>query len=113
MHIKPTIEPADFAACDIRVGTIESAERLESARTPAFVLHIDFGALGTVKSTAQLAGDYTAAELIGKQIAAVVNFPPKQVGHHQSRCLVLGAVADGHVSLLEIAKPVPPGSPIA
>ena len=113
MEPKAPISPADFAACDLRVGTIVGASLLENARQPAYVLQLDFGPLGMLKSTAQLAADYTATELIGKQIVAVVNFPPKQVGHHQSRCLVLGAVQQGSVSLLELPRSVPAGTPIS
>ena len=113
MEAKPLISPSQFAGCDLRVGVILSAQALHGARKPAYVLQVDFGALGTLKSTAQLAGDYTAEELVGRHIVAVVNFPPKQVGKHQSRCLVLGAVAEGHVTLLEPNRDVAPGTPIA
>jgi len=113
MERKDPIEASNFAACDLRIGTIQSATLLEGARQPAYVLHIDFGALGMLKSTAQLVQDYTPAALEGRQVVAVVNLPPKQVGAHQSRCLVLGAVQDGHVTLLEVGSPLPPGTPIA
>lgn len=113
MDIKPTISPDEFSSCDLRTGTILSAELLEGARRPAYVLHVDFGPLGKLKSTAQLTLDYDPDELVGKQVVAVVNFPPKQVGPHQSRCLILGAVQGQSVSLLEIPRPVPPGTPIA
>lgn len=113
METKPLISPSQFAGCDLRVGVILSAQSLHGARKPAYVLQVDFGALGTLKSTAQLAGDYTAEELVGRHIVAVVNFPPKQVGKHQSRCLVLGAVSEGHVTLLELNRNVAPGTPIA
>ena len=113
METKPLISPSQFAGCDLRVGVILSAQTLQGARKPAYVLKVDFGVLGTLKSTAQLAGDYTAKELEGKRIVAVVNFPPKQVGKHQSRCLVLGAVSGGHVTLLELNRNVVPGTPIA
>ena len=113
MEIKPTIPPTDFARCDLRVGTIQSATPLEGARRPAHVLMIDFGPLGMLKSSAQLVQDYTPEALVGRQVIAVVNFPPKQVGSLQSRCLVLGAVQDGHVHLLQPDAQVPPGTPIA
>ena len=113
MEPNAPIDPADFAACDLRTGTILRAEPLENARRPAYVLHIDFGPLGILKSTAQLTLDYTPEELPGKHIAAVVNFPPKQVGPHQSRCLVLGAVQGPNVSLLELPRSVPAGTPIS
>ena len=113
MNPKPTINPADFAACDLRVGTVQSAELLDGARRPAYVLQVDFGPMGVLKSTAQLVGDYSTDELEGKQVVALVNVPPKQVGRHMSCCLVLGAVRGEHVSLLEVPVPVPPGTPIA
>ena len=113
MERKGPIEVSNFVACDLRIGTIQSATLLEGARRPAYVLHIDFGALGILKSTAQLVQDYTPTALVGRQVAAVVNLPPKQVGGHQSRCLVLGAVQGEHVALLEVGSQVPPGTPIA
>jgi len=84
-----TIE--DFEKIDIRVGTVQRAEPLEGARRPAFRLRIDFGAdVGVLRSTAQLTANYTVDALVGLQVAAVVNFPPRQVGKHMSECLVLG-----------------------
>lgn len=113
METKAPIVPAAFAACDLRVGSIQTAEPLDNARRAAYVLHIDFGPLGVLKSTAQIAGQYTTDALIGKQVVAVVNLPAKQVGKHLSRCLVLGAVHDDAVSLLEVVHAVPNGTPIA
>lgn len=113
MESKPTISPEEFARCDLRVGTVLSAEPLEGARRPALLLMIDFGPLGTLKSTAQVVRDYRPEDLPGRQVIAVVNFPPKQVGHHLSRCLVLGAVPEGHVHLLSPDREVPPGTAIA
>jgi tRNA-binding protein len=113
METKATIDPAVFWSCDIRVGHILSAEPLENARRPAFVLNIDFGPLGVLKSTAQLTERYKADELVGKCIVAVVNLPVKQVGSHQSRCLVLGAVDDQGVHLLEVPLKSPPGTPVS
>ncbi|MDG1380985.1 MAG: tRNA-binding protein [Flavobacteriales bacterium] len=106
------IDFAHFAACDLRVGQVLSVENLESARRPAFVLHLDFGPLGQMKSTAQLKEDHTAEDLIGRQVVAVVNLPPKQVGNHTSRCLVLGAVHGPHVGLLSVPSSVPNGTRI-
>lgn len=96
----------------MRTGIILSAEPLEGARRPALLLMVDFGPLGVLKSTAQLVADYPPGELVGRQVVAVVNLPPKQVGHHQSRCLILGAMEDGHVRLLSPDCDVPPGTPI-
>ena len=92
----------DFSKIDIRVGTILSAVSFKEAKNPSYILQIDFGDLGVKKSAAQLTKLYTPKDLIGKQIVAVVNFPPKQIATIMSECLVLGAVAeDGEVALLE------------
>jgi tRNA-binding protein len=113
METKATIDPDVFRACDIRVGHVLSALPLEGARRPAYVLQIDFGALGVLKSTAQITDRYAADDLPGKRIAAVVNLPAKQVGSHQSHCLVLGAVDDEGVNLLEVPLHSPPGTPVS
>ena len=80
----------DFEKMDMRAGTIITATIFEGLRKPAFKLSIDFGDLGIKKSSAQLTQLYTADELIGKQIIAVVNFPPKQIANFFSECLVVG-----------------------
>lgn len=113
MEAKAPIAPADFFACDIRVGRIVSAEIMKDAIRPAYVLMIDFGPLGVLKSTAQLVHDYSPGELKDRSIVAVVNFPPKQVGKHLSQCLVLAAVTDEETSLIEVIRDMPPGTPIA
>ncbi|MCW3073934.1 MAG: tRNA-binding protein [Flaviaesturariibacter sp.] len=102
---------SDFEKIDIRVGTIQSAEPLESARKPAYKLSIDFGeALGIKRSSAQITAHYTPGELIGRQVVAVVNFPPKQIGRFFSECLVLGVYdANNDVVLLRPDKALPPG----
>lgn len=85
------IEWADFAKVELRVGTIVEAEAFPEARRPAYRLHVDFGeAIGMRKSSAQITELYEPAELIGKQVVAVVNFPPKQIGPMTSECLVTG-----------------------
>jgi tRNA-binding protein len=91
-----------FEAVDIRVGRIEAVEDFPEARRPAWKLTIDFGAeLGRRRSSAQIT-NYSRAELEGRLVVAVVNFPPKQIGPFISECLVLGAVnGDGTVWLLE------------
>ncbi len=101
----------DFEKVDIRVGTIVEAAPLEGARKPAFRLLIDFGPeFGTRKSSAQITVHYTAEELIGRQVAAVVNFPPRQIGKFMSQVLTLGfPAADGSVVLIAPSKPVPNG----
>lgn len=93
-----TIE--DLHKLDIRVGTIITAEDFPEARKPAYKLTIDFGPLGTKKSSAQITRLYTKDALIGKQIAAVVNFPPRQIGPFISEVLVLGATSESHPTIL-------------
>lgn len=101
----------DFERVDIRVGTIIRAEPYPEARKPAIKLWVDFGGeVGVKKSSAQLTIHYTPALLIGRQVAAVVNFPPRQIGSFMSEILVLGMPdADGAVVLLAPDHPVPNG----
>ena len=101
----------DFERVDIRVGTIVEARPFEGARKPALQLWIDFGGdLGIRKSSAQLTVHYTAEGLIGRQVAAVVNFPPRQIGKFMSQVLTLGFPAeDGSVVLVVPDKQVPNG----
>ncbi len=92
----------DFEQLDIRTGTILEACVFEGARNPAYQLQIDFGELGIKKSSAQITELYTPEVLVGKQIIAVVNFPPKQIGKFISECLVLGVVGENKdVTLLQ------------
>ncbi|MEI0603699.1 tRNA-binding protein [Brachyspira alvinipulli] len=91
----------NFTALDIRTGTIIEAEDFPKAKRPAYKLKIDFGALGTKVSSAQITKLYKKEDLIGRRIIAVVNFPKKQIANFFSECLVLGAVKDnGEVVLL-------------
>jgi tRNA-binding protein len=93
----------DFAKIDMRVGTIIEAHDFPEARMPAYKLLIDFGDFGELKSSAQITKLYSKEELIGKQIIAVVNFPPKQIANMKSECLVLGAVEDNNeIKLLSV-----------
>ncbi|MES2665002.1 MAG: tRNA-binding protein [Pseudomonadota bacterium] len=101
----------DFLAVDIRVGIITRAEPFPEARKPAIKLWVDFGGdLGEKRSSAQLTRHYTPEALIGRQVMAVVNFPPRQIGKVMSEVLVLGVPdADGEVVLLTPDQPVPTG----
>jgi tRNA-binding protein len=101
----------DFARVDIRVGTVLEAAPLEGARKPAVRLAIDFGPeIGVKKSSAQLTVHYAPQELIGRQVAAVVNFPPRQIGKFMSQVLTLGFPdGDGSVVLVVPDKKIPNG----
>jgi tRNA-binding protein len=94
-----------FDALDIRVGTILSVEEFPEAKKPAYKISIDFGSeIGVKKSSAQITELYSLENLIGKQILAVINFPPKQIGKFLSECLVLGVYSDKGVVLISPDK---------
>ncbi|MGE4322106.1 MAG: tRNA-binding protein [Sphingobium sp.] len=107
-----TISFDDFLKADIRIGTILSATPFPEARNPAFKLLIDFGpGIGVRKSSAQITENYTIDALPGRQVAAVVNFPPRQIGPFVSDVLTLGFADEaGAVTLFRPDKPVPNGS---
>ncbi len=101
----------DFLKIDVRIGTVVDAQPFPEARKPAIKLWVDFGEpLGVKKSSAQITVHYEIEDLIGKQVAAVVNFPPRQIGKFMSEILVLGFPdAAGEVVLVTADKPVPKG----
>lgn len=105
----------EFEKVEMRVGTILEVHDFPKAKNPAWQLHIDFGELGIKKSSAQITRLYPDKEkLIGKQVIAVVNFPPKQIANFISECLVLGVVGEGkEVTLLQPERPVKNGLRIA
>ncbi len=103
----------DFAKIDIRTGTIIEVYPFPKAKKPAYQLTIDFGKFGIKKSSAQITKHYTIESLIGRQIIAVVNFPPKQIANFISECLVLGVYDDeNEVILLSPLHPTNNGQPI-
>ncbi|GAB3319537.1 tRNA-binding protein [Larkinella ripae] len=105
---------ADFEKIEIATGTIVAVDAFPEARKPAYKLTIDFGAKGIKRSSAQLTKLYQPVDLLGMQIVAVLNFPPKQIATFKSECLVLGALGnDGAVTLLQTERKTENGSRIA
>ncbi len=103
----------DFEKIELKAGTIIEADNFPKAKKPAYKLKIDFGALGIKQSSAQITHHYSKEELIGKQVIAVINFPPKQIVDFFSECLVLGVYDENkQVILLRPDKEVSNGQPI-
>ncbi len=109
------LEFSDFLKVDMRIGTVVDVQPFAEARKPAFQIWIDFGdEIGVLKTSAQLTVRYTAEALMGKQLVAVVNFPPKQIGKFMSECLILGAVGkEGDVIVLQPESEAVNGQKIA
>ena len=111
--IKDTITFEDFTKVDLRVGTIIEVNDFPEARKPAYQLTIDFGDLGIKKSSAQITTQYSKDDLLNQQIVATVNFPKKQIAKFMSECLVMGAVKDNDVFLLNPESKVKNGSQVS
>jgi tRNA-binding protein len=106
-----TINWHEFEKVELRAGTILEAIDFPQARKPAYKLKVDFGPLGVKLTSAQITRHYTTEELMGRQVVAVVNFPPKQIANFMSEFLVTGfADENGEIVLASIDKPVPNGS---
>lgn len=106
----PEVTIDDFAKIDIRVGTVVNAEPFPEAKKPAIKLEIEFGGeVGRRKSSAQLSKNYKPEQLVGKQVAAVINFPPRQIGPMQSEVLLLCFPAGDGVTLVVPDSKVPDG----
>ena len=112
MERKPEITWSDFQKIDMRVGKIIDAEPFAKARNPAYKLWVDFGEMGVLKSSAQITEQYTAEEIIGNQVIAIVNFPKKQIADFMSECLVMGIYTPQGVVLLSPEKTIENGSVI-
>jgi len=114
LHKKFMITWEDFEKIEMRVGTVLEVEDFPEARKPSYKMKIDFGEFGIKKSSAQITKLYRKEDLIGKQVIAVTNFPPKQIANFMSECLVLGVILnEKEVVLLQPERTVPNGLRIA
>ena len=103
----------DFMKVEIRVGTVISAEEFKEAKNPDYQMTIDFGEFGKRRTSAQITTLYKPEDIIGKQVVAVVNFPPKQIANMMSECLVLGGIGGNkEVTLIEPERKVANGTRI-
>lgn len=113
MENAETISWEDFSKLDMRIGTIIQAEVFKEVKSPAYKLWVDFGMLGVKKSSAQITKVYQPEELVGKQVVAVVNFPPKQIANIMSECLVIAGVGeDNNIVVLQPERNMPNGTKI-
>ena len=110
--MKETITFDDFSKVDIRIGTIIKINDFPKARKPAYQITIDFGELGTKKTSAQITSLYTKDELLNKQVLAVINFKPKQIANFMSECLILGIQNGKEVILLKSTETVKNGTQV-
>lgn len=109
MEKKPPIEWSDFEKLDIRTGTIVDAVPFGKTHKPAYKVYIDFGDLGLLQTSAQITELYSTDDIIGNQVLAVVNFPPKQIANFMSDCLLLGAYSKDGVVMLTTERRVDDG----
>jgi tRNA-binding protein len=104
------VDPSTFFAADLRAGTVLRVDPFPEARKPAWKLTIDFGPLGVRASSARLTDLYAAEDLLGRQIVALVNVPPRRIGPFTSECLVTGFDGPGGVVVTTVERPVPNGA---
>lgn len=109
----PEIAWADFERVVLVAGTVTRVEAFPEARKPAWKLWIDFGPYGERRTSAQVTALYGSDDLLGRQVVAVINFPPKQIGPFRSECLLTGFNTDDGVVLTAIERPVPNGTRLA
>ena len=108
--MKNNLSWSDFEKVDMRVGTVVEVNDFPEARNPSYKLQIDFGdEIGVLKTSAQVTTLYNKKDILGKQVIAVVNFPKKQIANFMSECLLIGAVDDKDVTLLETGRQVKNG----
>lgn len=107
---QPSIPVEQFFGCDLRIGTITACAPNAKARKASYVLTLDFGPLGTKTSSAQITQLYTAEQLIGRQVLAVVNFAPRNIAGVTSECLTLAVDGEGGLVVLGVERTVPNGA---
>jgi len=111
--MKKIISYDDFTKIDIRIGTIILVNYFPKAKKPAYQIIIDFGTLGTKKTSAQITTLYTKGELLNKQVLAVINFKPKQIANFMSECLILGVLFTKGIVLLQTSNKIENGTSVS